>query len=89
MTTQADVSNGERFDDWRQEQLAEQSWSMQAAADREKAIAVIVEARRRIREIRVLLDTRDKQLSAQLQPFQHLLDERLGALLVCREDTRT
>lgn len=64
------------------------SWSMQAAKDRDLAIDTLQLARQRVRAVRQLLDTYDTSLSAKLTSCQAALNERLGYLLVAREDAQ-
>ncbi len=61
-------------------------WHAERDEDRERSIALVKLARDQARAVRVLLDGFDQSLSIQLSPFQRLLDERLGNLLVMRED---
>lgn len=66
----------------------ERTWSMQAAADRDQAIALIQDARQRVCDLRMLLNHYDTSLSFKLDSFQRELNDRLGGLLVAREDAR-
>jgi hypothetical protein len=61
---------------------------MQAADDRDKAIALIKDARQRICDVRLLLNHYDTSLSFKLDSFQRELNDRLGGLLVAREDAQ-
>jgi hypothetical protein len=62
---------------------------MQAASDRDKAIALIQDARQRICDVRLLLNHYDTSLSFKLDAFQRELNDRLGGLLVAREDAQS
>ncbi len=64
----------------------ERTWSMQAADDRDKAILLIQDARQRVCDLRMLLNHYDTSLSFKLDSFQRELNDRLGGLLVARED---
>jgi hypothetical protein len=64
----------------------ERTWSLQAASDRDKAIALIKDARQRICDVRLLLNHYDTSLSYKLDSFQRELNDRLGGLLVAKFD---
>jgi hypothetical protein len=66
----------------------DRTWSMQAASDRDKAIAVIQDARQRICDVRLLLNHYDTSLSFKLDSFQRELNDRLGGLLVAKLDAQ-
>jgi hypothetical protein len=68
--------------------VTDRPWSLQAASDREQAILVVQEARARIYAVRALLQHYDTSLSFKLDSFQRDLNDRLGGLLVAREDAR-
>ncbi len=65
------------------------TWQLEAAADRERSIALLKVARADLRALRSLLDTYDKRLSFQLGTFEAEMDTRLGFLLLAREDAQS
>jgi hypothetical protein len=67
----------------------DRTWSMQAESDRDQAIALIKDARQRICDVRLLLNHYDTSLSYKLDAFQRELNDRLGGLLVAREDAQS
>jgi hypothetical protein len=69
--------------------VTDRPWSMQAADDRDQAIALIKDARQRICDVRLLLNHYDTSLSFKLDSFQRELNDRLGGLLVAREDAQS
>ncbi len=65
------------------------TWQLEAAADRDRSIALLKQARHDVQQLRVLLDTYDRRLSVQLSTFEAELDTRLGFLLLAREDAQS
>ncbi len=65
------------------------AWQLEAAADRERSIALLKQARHDVQQLRVLVDAYDRRLSVELATFQCELDKRLGFLLLAREDAQS